>query len=106
VKSTIHWVSAAHAVSAEVRLYEKLFIAENPNETPEGSDFTMFVNPASLEIVQGKAEPSLASARPGNRYQFERLGYFCADKSSTAEHLVFNRTVELRDTWAKLQKQL
>ena len=106
VKSTIHWVSAANAVSAEVRLYEKLFIAENPNETPEGSDFTMFVNPASLEIVQGKAEPSLASARPGNRYQFERLGYFCADKSSTAEHLVFNRTVELRDTWAKLQKQL
>jgi glutaminyl-tRNA synthetase len=106
VKSTIHWVSAAHAVPAEVRLYEKLFIAENPNETPEGSDFTMFVNPASLEIVQGKAEPSLASARPGNRYQFERLGYFCADKSSTAEHLVFNRTVELRDTWAKLQKQL
>ncbi len=106
VKSTIHWISAAHAVPVEARLYEKLFTAVNPNETPEGSDFTMFINPKSLEVVHGKAEPSLANSRPGDRYQFERLGYFCADKSSTAERLVFNRTVELRDTWAKLQKKL
>ena len=106
VKSTIHWVSAAEAIPVEVRLYDKLFTAENPNETPEGQDFTMYLNPKSLEVVQGKAEPSLASARPGDRYQFERLGYFCVDKSSTAERLVFNRTAELRDTWAKLQKRL
>ncbi|HEX4772896.1 MAG TPA: glutamine--tRNA ligase/YqeY domain fusion protein [Bryobacteraceae bacterium] len=106
VKSTIHWISAAHAIPVEARLYEKLFTVENPNQTPEGSDFTVFLNPKSLEIVHGKAEPSLASARPGDRYQFERVGYFCADKSSSEERLVFNRTVELRDTWAKLQKQL
>ncbi len=106
VKSTIHWVSAAEAIPVEVRLYDKLFTAENPNETPEGQDFTMYLNPKSLKVVQGKAEPSLASAQPGDRYQFERLGYFCVDKSSKAERLVFNRTVELRDTWAKLQKRL
>jgi glutaminyl-tRNA synthetase len=106
VKSTIHWISAAEAIPVEVRLYDKLFTVENPNETPEGRDFTMYLNPKSLEVVQGKAEPSLASARPGDRYQFERLGYFCVDKSSTAEPLVFNRTAELRDTWAKLQKRL
>jgi len=106
VKSTIHWVSAARAIPVEIRLYDKLFTAENPNETPEGQDFTMHLNPNSLEVVQGKAEPSLASARPGGRYQFERLGYYCVDKSSEAERLVFNRTVELRDTWARLQKRL
>src|SRR4051812_2577265 len=106
VKSTIHWVSAAEAIPVEVRLYDKLFTVEDPNETPEGQDFTMYLNPKSLEIVEGKAEPSLAGARPGDRYQFERLGYFCADKSSKAERLVFNRTAELRDTWAKLQKKL
>lgn len=105
VKSTIHWVSAAQAIPVEVRLYDKLFTVENPNETPEGQEFTTYLNPKSLEVVQGKAEPSLATARPGDRYQFERLGYFCADKTSTAERLVFNRTVELRDTWAKLQKR-
>jgi glutaminyl-tRNA synthetase len=106
VKSTIHWVSAAEAIPVEIRLYDKLFTVENPNDAPEGQDATMYLNPKSLEIVHGKAEPSLANARPGDRYQFERLGYFCADKSSTAERLVFNRTVELRDTWAKVQKQL
>jgi glutaminyl-tRNA synthetase len=106
VKSTIHWISAAHAIPIEVRLYDKLFTVVNPNETPEGSDFTVFINPKSLEVVHGKAEPSVANSRPGDRYQFERLGYFCTDKSSTAERLVFNRTVELRDTWAKLQKKL
>src|SRR5579872_1963572 len=105
IKSTIHWVSAAHAIPIEVRMYDKLFTVENPNETPEGSDFTMYLNPKSLEIVHGKAEPSLKNARPGDRYQFERLGYFCTDRSSTAERLVFNRTVELRDTWARLQKK-
>jgi glutaminyl-tRNA synthetase len=106
VKSTIHWVAAAQAVPVEVRLYDKLFTAENPNEAPEGQDFTIHLNPNSLEVVHGKAEPSLASARPGDRYQFERLGYFCVDKSSNTEQLVFNRTTELRDTWAKLQKRL
>jgi glutaminyl-tRNA synthetase len=106
VKSTIHWVSAAEAIPVEVRLYDKLFTAEDPNETPEGKDFTMHLNPKSLEVVQGKAEPSLATAQPGDRYQFERLGYFAADKSSQSGRLVFNRTVELRDTWAKLQKRL
>jgi glutaminyl-tRNA synthetase len=105
VKSTIHWVSAAQAIPVEVRLYDKLFTAENPNETPEGQDFTTYLNPKSLEVVQGKAEPSLAGARRGDRYQFEHLGYFCVDKSSQPERLVFNRTAELRDTWAKLQKR-
>jgi glutaminyl-tRNA synthetase len=105
VKSTIHWISAAQAISIEVRLYDKLFTVENPNNFPEGGDFTMYLNPKSLEVVRGRAEPSLAKARPGDRYQFERLGYFCADKCSTSEKLVFNRTVELRDTWAKLQKK-
>jgi glutaminyl-tRNA synthetase len=106
VKSTIHWVSAAQAIPIEGRLYDKLFTAENPNESPEGADFTMYLNPKSLEIVHGKAEPSLAKARTGDRYQFERLGYFCADKFVNGERVVFNRTVELRDTWAKLQKKL
>jgi glutaminyl-tRNA synthetase len=105
VKSTIHWVSAAQAIPVEVRLYDKLFTVEDPNDVPEGGDFTMYVNPKSLEVVQGMAEPSLAQARAGDRYQFERLAYFCADTSSTAEKPVFNRTVELRDTWAKMQKQ-
>ena len=105
VKSTIHWVSAAQAIPVEIRLYDKLFTAANPNEAPEGQDFTMHLNPSSLEAVQGWAEPSLAGAQPGERYQFERLGYFCVDKSSSAERLVFNRTVELRDTWARLQKR-
>jgi glutaminyl-tRNA synthetase len=106
VKSTIHWVSAAQAVPVEARLYDKLFTAENPNETPQGQDFTVHLNPSSLEVVHGKAEPSLANAKPGGRYQFERLGYFCVDKSSKPGQLVFNRTVQLRDTWAKVQKRL
>jgi glutaminyl-tRNA synthetase len=105
VKSTIHWVSAAEAIPVEVRLYDKLFTDEDPNESPEGQDFTIYLNPKSLEVLHGKAEPSLKNARPGDRYQFERLGYFCADNSATTGQLVFNRTVELRDTWAKIQKQ-
>ena len=104
VKSTIHWVSAADAIPVEVRLYDRLFTVENPNEAPEGKDFTAYLNPNSLEVVEGRAEPSLASAKPGDRYQFERLGYFCVDPDSTPGKPVFNRTVGLRDEWAKLQK--
>jgi glutaminyl-tRNA synthetase len=104
IKSTIHWVSASHAVPIEARLYDKLFTVENPNDAPEGEDFTIFVNPKSLEVLHGLAEPSVANAKPGDRFQFERLAYFCADKSSPPGKPVFNRTVELRDTWAKVQK--
>src|ERR1035441_4504117 len=106
VKATIHWVSAQHAINAEVRLYESLFTKEDPNDVPEGQEFTANLNPNSLEtLTAAKLEPSLASAKPGDRYQFERLGYFCADPDSTSEKLVFNRTVQLRDTWAKIEKR-
>ena len=106
VKATIHWVSAEHAVNAEVRLYENLFTKENPDEVEEGKDFTANLNPNSLEIVtNAKLEPSLANAVPGSRYQFERLGYFCVDKDSSPGKLVFNRTVPLKDTWAKIEKR-
>jgi glutaminyl-tRNA synthetase len=106
VKSTIHWVSAAHAIDAEVRLYDNLFSKENPNETAEGEDFTANLNPASLETLTAcKLEPSLAGAAPGSRYQFERLGYFCADLDSAPGKLVFNRTVALRDACAKIEKR-
>jgi len=106
VKSTIHWVSAAHALNAEVRLYETLFTRENPDETADGQDFTSNLNPNSLEVLSNaKLEPSLADAIAGNRYQFERLGYFCVDPDTTSERLVFNRTVALRDTWAKIEKR-
>jgi glutaminyl-tRNA synthetase len=106
VKSTIHWVSAAHAVDAEVRLYETLFSKEDPNELEEGQDFTANLNPNSLEVVpHAKVEPSLANAAAGSRYQFERLGYFCADPDSKPGKPVFNRTVALKDTWAKLERK-
>ena len=105
VKSTIHWVSAGHAIDAEVRLYDNLFLKENPGETEEGRDFTANLNPKSLEIVQGKLEPSLAAAAAGDRFQFERLGYFCADQDSAPGKPVFNRTVGLKDTWAKIEKR-
>lgn len=105
VKSTIHWVSAAESTPIEVRLYDKLFSIKNPNESPEGKDFTTHLNPQSLEVVYGKAEPSLAKVQPGDRFQFERLGYFCADSGTAAERPVFNRTVGLRDSWAKVQKK-
>jgi glutaminyl-tRNA synthetase len=105
VKSTIHWVSAAHAIEAEVRLYDNLFTREDPNETDEGENFTANLNPRSLEVLTGaKLEPSLRDAVEGNRYQFERLGYFCADPDSAPGKPVFNRTVALRDTWAKIEK--
>jgi len=104
VKSTIHWVSAEHAVDAEVRIYETLFNREDPNVVPEGQDFTVNLNPNSLEIVSGaKLEPSLRVAAPGDRYQFERLGYFAVDPDSSRAKLVFNRTVALRDSWAKIE---
>jgi glutaminyl-tRNA synthetase len=105
VKATIHWVSATHAVEAEVRLYETLFTQPNPEDVPEG-DFTAVVNPHSLEVLAGcKVEPSLASAKVGDRYQFERQGYFCVDPDSAQGTLVFNRTVTLRDEWARIEKQ-
>jgi glutaminyl-tRNA synthetase len=106
VKGTLHWVSAKHAIPSEVRLYDHLFVKENPNEVEEGKDFSTYLNPNSLETLKDcKLEPSLAKATPGSRFQFERLGYFCVDsKDSTAKALVFNRTVKLRDTWAKILK--
>jgi glutaminyl-tRNA synthetase len=106
VKSTMHWVSAKHALEAEIRLYDKLFTKPDPYDFPEGGDLFDNLNPGSIEIVSGaKLEPSLASAKPGDRFQFERVGYFCADPDSTAEKLVFNRTLPLKDTWAKIEKK-
>jgi glutaminyl-tRNA synthetase len=107
VKSTIHWVSAQHAANAEVRLYENLFAKEDPNDVDEGQEWTSNLNPNSLEIVgDAKVEPSLASATHGSRYQFERLGYFCLDPDSKPGKAVFNRTVPLKDTWAKVEKRI
>jgi len=107
VQGTLHWVSAAHAVPAEVRLYGHLFTQENPDDVVEDRRFTDYVNPKSLEVLRGcRLEPSLAAAAPGSRFQFERLGYFCADyKESHPGQLVFNRSVTLRDTWAKIVKK-
>jgi glutaminyl-tRNA synthetase len=106
VKATIHWVSAEHAIGAELRLYDKLFTRPNPNEVEEGQDFTANLNPNSLEILNGaKLEPSLAQAKAGERYQFERVGYFCVDPDSGPERLVLNRTVALKDSWAKIEQR-
>jgi len=102
VKGTIHWVSARHAIDAEVRLYDRLFLVPEPDAD---GDFKQHINPDSLEIVHAKCEPSLREARPEIRYQFERLAYFALDKDSTPEKLVFNRTITLRDTWAKEQRK-
>ncbi len=106
VKSTLHWVSAAHSIEAEVRLYDHLFLKANPSDEKEGGDFKRYLNPNSLETLTScRVEPSLKGATPGSRYQFERLGYFCVDSvDSSNEVLMFNRTVTLRDTWAKIQK--
>jgi len=106
VKATIHWVSAAHALNAEVRLYDHLFAKEDPDDVPDGSDWMANINPKSLErLTSCRVEPVLANAKPGDRYQFERLGYFCVDSvDSSPGHLVFNRTVTLRDTWARIEK--
>ncbi|MGD0348054.1 MAG: glutamine--tRNA ligase/YqeY domain fusion protein [Terracidiphilus sp.] len=106
VKSTMHWVSAAHAVSAEIRLYDKLFSKPDPYDLAEGQDVLDNLNPNSLEIVSdAKLEPSLASAKPGDRFQFERVGYFCVDPDSAEGKLVFNRTLPLKDAWAKIEKK-
>jgi glutaminyl-tRNA synthetase len=106
VKATLHWVSAEHALDAEVRLYDNLFTKPDPTDVKEGEDWKAGLNPASLEILPAcKVEPALASAKPLDRFQFERLGYFCVDQSSTPGHPVFNRTVTLKDTWAKIQQQ-
>jgi len=106
VKATLHWVSAQHACEAEVRVYDHLFHKENPYEVEEGQDFTSNINPNSLEVLKGcRLEPALASAEAGLTCQFERLGYFYVDPDSSPEKPVFNRTVPLRDTWAKLKKK-
>jgi len=105
VKGTIHWVSAAHAFPAEVRLYDRLFLKANPVDEEDGGDFKSSLNPNSLETLKPSwVEPSLADAAPGSRYQFERLGYFCVDPDSAPGALLFNRTVALRDSWAKIEK--
>jgi glutaminyl-tRNA synthetase len=106
VRGTIHWVSAAHAIQAEVRLYDRLFVKDNPVGGKNAPDFKTFINPNSLETLSDcRLEPSLAQASPGSIYQFERLGYFCVDtKDATADRPVFNRTVTLRDSWAKIEK--
>jgi glutaminyl-tRNA synthetase len=106
VKSTMHWVSAAHAISAEIRLYDKLFTKPDPSDFPEGGDVFDNLNPNSLEILAGaKLEPSLANAKPEDRYQFERVGYFCLDPDSTSGKKIFNRTLALKDSWAKIEKK-
>jgi glutaminyl-tRNA synthetase len=106
VQSTMHWVSAAHAIKAEARLYDYLFTKENPMDVEEGGDYKDYLNPKSLEVLKSSfVEPSLAGVQPGSLYQFERIGYFCVDTDSTPTKLVFNRTVGLRDDWAKIQKK-
>jgi glutaminyl-tRNA synthetase len=105
VKATLHWVSAAHAVAASVRLYDRLFSTADPDGTAArlGVDFATLINPASLEEVGDcMLEPMLAAATPGTRFQFERLGYFCVDSDSTPGAPIFNRTVPLKDTWARI----
>ena len=104
VKGTLHWVSAAHCVEAEVRLYDRLFTKANPADEKDGHDFKEFINPASLETLRScRIEPGIAGALPGSIYQFERTGYFCVDRESPADSIVFNRTVSLRDSWAKIE---
>ncbi len=107
VKGTLHWVSAIHALKTEVRLYDNLFVKPNPEDVEDGRDFTSNVNPTSLQILKScYTEPSLKGTAPGSRYQFERLGYFCVDPESSEGRPVFNRTVPLRDTWAKIERKL
>ena len=106
VKATIHWVSAAHAIEAEVRLYEHLFLKRDPEDVPEGADFKSNLNPKSLEVIKtAKLEPSLKDAKPGSRYQFERSGYFYIDPVASKDGKnVFNRTVTLKDSFAKTKR--
>jgi glutaminyl-tRNA synthetase len=104
VKGTIHWVSISHAKEAEVRVYDRLFTNESPDKDKE-VDFKEFINPNSLKVITGYVEPSLVGSKELDHFQFQRLGYFCVDRDSTAEKLVFNKTVGLRDTWAKVSEQ-
>lgn len=107
VRGTLHWVSAQHACTAEIRLYDRLFTVPNPLESKLGKDYKEFINPDSLKIIEKcPVEPNLKNVTPGFRFQFERVGYFCVDPDTTAEKLVFNRTVTLRDTWAKIAKSM
>ena len=106
VRATLHWVSAAHAIDAQVRLYDNLFTVPNPNDVPEGKTWTDLINPNSLTVLAGcKLEPSLADAEQGEIFQFERVGYFAKDRDSTTEMPVFNRAVSLRDTWARIRRR-
>jgi len=106
VKSTLHWVSAAHSIPAQVRLYDHLFLKSDPDDVEEGKDYRSNLNPKSLEVLsECRLEPSLKNAKPGDLFQFERMGYFCLDPDSKGERLVFNRTVTLRDTWTKIEKK-
>jgi len=104
VKGTLHWVSIAHAIPAEIRLYDRLFTDESP-DTHKDKDFMEFINPDSLKVITGYLEPSLKNVKPGERFQFQRLGYFCVDPDTTENNLVFNKTVGLRDSWAKIQEK-
>jgi glutaminyl-tRNA synthetase len=106
VRGTLHWVSAPHAIEAEVRLYDRLFAAPDPFDTEDGEDFTANINPDSLQVSTCMIEPTVQGTAPGTRYQFERKGYFCVDPDSTKGRLVFNRTITLRDSWAKIEKQI
>jgi len=107
VKGTIHWVSVAHALETEIRIYDRLFTVENPGDIMNNADFQDALNPNSLETLTSYIEPSVSGATPESRYQFERLGYFCVDsKDSSTERMVFNRTVSLRDSWAKIEKRI
>ena len=104
VKGTIHWVSAPHPIDVEARIYGRLFTAEDPDAVPDGGDFLVHLNPESLKVVTAsKAEPSVAGLPPGTQLQFERTGYFCVDPDSAPDRLVVNRTVALRDTWARME---
>jgi glutaminyl-tRNA synthetase len=105
VRGTLHWVSAKHAVTAEARLYDRLFVSEDPMDVPDGGSFKDSLNPQSLATTTCYVEPSVAGAAPGTRYQFERVGYFCVDVDSSPDAMVFNRTVPLRDSWAKIEKK-
>jgi len=106
VKATLHWVSAPHAIKAEARLYDHLFAKPDPDDVEPGGSFIANLNPNSLEVKACYVEPSVIGAKPGMRYQFERLGYFCVDLDSTDKRLVFNRTATLRDTWARIEKAM
>ena len=105
VKGTIHWVSVQHAIEAEIRLYDRLFLNEDPTEVQEGQTFVDNLNPDSLKTVKGFTEPHARGAKPFDKFQFERLGYFCVDPDSDSGRLIFNRTVALRDSWAKISSK-